>query len=41
MLADNAREDFFGEEEDGDKGEFGAASSDAYYDADSGLKGSA
>ncbi|KHM99320.1 hypothetical protein glysoja_042733 [Glycine soja] len=36
MLADNAREDFFGEEEeDGDKGEFGAASSD------SGLKGSA
>ncbi|KAG4387062.1 hypothetical protein AAZX31_11G152400 [Glycine max] len=41
MLAGNAREDFFGEEEDGDKGEFGAASSDAYYDADSGLKGSA
>lgn len=36
MLAGNAREDFFGEEEeDGDKGEFGAASSD------SGLKGSA
>ncbi|KAG4954067.1 hypothetical protein AAZX31_14G119800 [Glycine max] len=41
MLADNAREDFFEEEgEDGDKGEFGTASSDAYYDADSGPKAS-
>ncbi|XP_020223667.1 uncharacterized protein LOC109805839 [Cajanus cajan] len=41
MLAGNAREDFFEEEEeDGDKGEFGAVSSNAYYD-DDGVKGSA
>lgn len=33
MLADNAREDFFDEGEDGDKGEYGTASSEAYYDA--------
>ncbi|RDX78199.1 hypothetical protein CR513_41557, partial [Mucuna pruriens] len=41
MLADNAREDFFEEEEGSDKGEFGTTSSDAYYDADAALKGSA
>ncbi|KAK7377300.1 hypothetical protein VNO80_02723 [Phaseolus coccineus] len=41
MLAGNAREDFFEEEDTGgDKGEYGTASSDNYYDADSGLKGS-
>jgi len=41
MLAGNAREDFFDEEGNGvDKGEYGTASSDNYYDADSGLKGS-
>lgn len=41
MLAGNAREDFFEEESNGvDKGEYGTASSDNYYDADSGLKGS-
>ncbi|KAJ1399250.1 hypothetical protein SESBI_30453 [Sesbania bispinosa] len=39
MLADNAREDFF-EEEEGDKGEFGKASSDA-YEADVRVNGSA
>ncbi|XP_027332030.1 uncharacterized protein LOC113847246 [Abrus precatorius] len=38
MLADNAREDFF--EEEGDNGEFGKASSDA-YDVDVGVKRSA
>ncbi|KAE9599419.1 hypothetical protein Lal_00039396 [Lupinus albus] len=36
MLADNVREDFF-EGEDGDKGEFGKASSNA-YDVDIGVK---
>ncbi|WVY92194.1 hypothetical protein V8G54_037708 [Vigna mungo] len=41
MLAGNAREDFFEEDSNGvDKGEYGTASSDNYYDADSGLKGS-
>ncbi|KAG2390006.1 uncharacterized protein HKW66_Vig0225890 [Vigna angularis] len=39
MLAGNAREDFFEEESNGvEKGEYGTASSDNYYDADSGLK---
>ncbi|CAL0333039.1 unnamed protein product [Lupinus luteus] len=36
MLAGNVREDFF-DEQDGDKGEFGKASSD-HYDADIGVK---
>jgi len=42
MLAGNAREDFFEDEggNDGDKGEYGTASSDNYYDTDSVLKGS-
>ncbi|KAK7384805.1 hypothetical protein VNO78_30508 [Psophocarpus tetragonolobus] len=43
MLADNAREDFFEDVEDSDRGECATASSEAYYDADTGsvVKGSA
>ncbi|XP_061347758.1 uncharacterized protein LOC133293235 [Gastrolobium bilobum] len=39
MLAENAREDFFDEQDGDNKGEFGKASSDV-YDADVGVKGS-